>query len=140
MNWGKGLITGMVIFMLFILGMCFYMFRAPDDDYDHQYYEKGLTYNQYYNKEMQVIKEHAQPLITISDNYIFVRFKDPAVGTMHLQRPADVSLDKAFQFNSGKLTDVQIDLKTVIKGRWQLIFDWKSGDNLYAYQKEITIK
>ncbi len=41
MNWGKGIITGMIIFMLFILSMCIYMFRMPADEYDHQYYEKA---------------------------------------------------------------------------------------------------
>lgn len=139
MNWGRGLITGMIIFMLFILGMCFYMFRAPDDDYDHQYYEKGLTYNQYYNKEVRVIKDHAQPAIEISGDYIFIKFKEPAAGTMHLQRPSNVSLDKTYHFDSGDNNEVQILTRSIKKGRWQLVFEWQSNQKAYVYQKEITL-
>ena len=139
MNWGRGLITGMVIFMLFILGMCFYMFRAPDDDYDHQYYEKGLTYNQYYNKEVQVIKDHAQPAIKISGDYIFIKFTQPAKGAVHLQRPSDVSLDETYKFDSGVSDDVRIGIRSITKGRWLLVFDWQSNQKAYVYKKEITL-
>lgn len=140
MNWGKGIIAGMILFMLFILGMCFYMFAAPLDDYDHEYYEKGLTYNQYYNKEVQVIKDHAQPVIKISGDYLFFKFKEPAVGTVRLQRPSDNSLDKIYRFNSGESDDVQISIKSIAKGRWLLVFDWQSNQKAYTYQKGISIK
>lgn len=140
MNWGKGIITGMILFMLFILAMCFYMFAAPTDDYDHQYYEKGLTYNQYYNKEMQVIKDHAQPIIKISGDYIFIKFKNPAAGTLNIQRPSNNSLDKTYRFDSGESSEVHICIKSITKGRWQLIFDWQSNQKAYTYQQVITIK
>lgn len=130
----------MILFMLFILGMCFYMFAAPNDDYDHQYYEKGLTYNQYYSKEMQVIKDHAQPAITLSGDHIFINFKDPAVGMLHLQRPSDNLLDKTYRIDSGQGNGVQIGIKSLTRGRWQLVFDWQSNGKTYTYQKEITIK
>ncbi len=63
MNWGKGIIAGMIIFVLFIAGMCIYMFTSPQDDFDQQYYEKGLTFNHDYDREQQVTKDHAEPLI-----------------------------------------------------------------------------
>jgi hypothetical protein len=140
MNWGKGIIMGMILFMLFILCMCFYMFAAPNDDYDHQYYEKGLTYNQYYNKEVQVIKDHAQPAIKMSGDYIFIKFIDSAVGTVELQRPSNNLLDKTYQLNSREGTETQINVKPLAKGRWLLIFDWQSNKKAYTYQKAITIK
>jgi hypothetical protein len=140
MNWGKGIIAGMIVFMLFILGMCFYMFAAPIDDYDHQYYEKGLTYNQYYNKEMQVIKDHAQPVVKISGDYIFIKFKNPATGTLHLQRPSNNSLDKTYRFDSGESSEVQICIKSITKGRWQMLFDWQTNQKAYTYQQVITLK
>lgn len=139
MNWGKGIIAGMVLFMLFIFSMCFYMFRAPDDDYDHQYYEKGLTYNQYYNKEMQVVKDKAQPVIKIAGKYISIKFKDPAAGTLRLQRPSSVSLDKSYRFDTHGSANIQFLASPVTKGRWQLILDWQSNNKSYVYQKEMMI-
>ncbi len=139
MNWGKGLIGGMFLFMLFILSMCFYMFRAPDDDYDHQYYEKGLTYNRYYNKEMQVIKDQAQPVIKIAGECVFIKFKDAAAGTLRLQRPSNVLLDRRYRFDTHQSSGMQFSAATIAKGRWQLILDWRSNNKSYAYQTEMMI-
>jgi hypothetical protein len=140
MNWGKGIIAGMILFMLFILTLCTLMVMAPTDDYDHQYYEKGLTFNQYYNKEQQVIKDHAEPIVTVSGDFLKIKFSGPAAGTLQLQRPSNNSLDKVYNVDSGENTNVEISIKSITKGKWLLIFDWKSNNKAYLYQKSIFLK
>ena len=98
MNWGKGIVIGIAIFVIFIVGMCIYMFVSPTDDYDHQYYEKGLTFNHDYDREEQVIKDHAQPLIGLTDRQVILTFGQPAKGKVRFMRPSNATADRVYSF------------------------------------------
>jgi hypothetical protein len=141
MNWGKGIVAGVVVFMLFILGMCIYMFMAPNDEYDHQYYEKGLTFNYDYDREVQVTKDHAAPLIQSDAQYMKITFKQPvADGMVTLNRPSDAAMDKVFSLKSDQQNEVVIPLKQITAGKWQLVFEWESNHKKYLYQQAIYLK
>lgn len=140
MNWGKGIIAGMIIFMLFILSMCIYMFRMPADEYDHQYYEKGLSFNKDYDREQQVSKDHAQPSISQVGDHLVIRFKAPAAGKISLIRPDDKSSDAAYPLQSGENNIVMILLTPIKKGQWQIMLEWESYHKAYLYQQEIYIQ
>lgn len=140
MNWGKGIITGMIIFMIFILSMCIYMFRMPTDEYDHQYYEKGLNFDQDFNKESQVTKDHAKPAITIGSEYCTVTFIQQAKGTIRLIRPSSEAMDKVLPINTDNKKQVLIPIKSLVAGRWQIILEWQSLGKSYLYQQEVTLK
>jgi len=140
MNWGKGIITGMIVFMLFILSMCIYMFRMPTDEYDHQYYEKGLNFDQDFNKESQVAKDHAKPIITIGGEYCKVLFIQPAKGSIRFIRPSSQAMDKLQAINTGIEKHVAIPIASLVRGRWQIILEWQSQGKSYLYQQEITLK
>jgi hypothetical protein len=137
MNWGKGIIGGMIMFMLFIIGMCIYMFMAPADDYDHQYYEKGLSFNHDYNREQQVSKDHAQPIIGQTGDHITFLFSEPVNGSVKFMRPSSTAMDKVFKLEGKQLTIATASIKS---GQWQLVFDWTSNNKAYLYQHEIYVK
>jgi hypothetical protein len=139
MNWGKGIIGGMIIFMLFIIGMSIFMFNAPADEYDHNYYEKGLNYTKDYDLEEQVTKDHAQPVIKQQNGEIILSFKEPLTGTIKFVRPSNKSQDKAFAINSGADKQVILPLKDIAAGQWQLIISWKSNSKNYLYKQEFFI-
>ncbi|MFD2872925.1 FixH family protein [Mucilaginibacter ximonensis] len=139
MNWGKGLITGMAIFMLFILSMCFYMFRIPADEYDHQYYEKGLSFNADFAKEQQVLKDHAQPQILLDGEIVNVSFTGPAFGTAKFIRPSSAAQDKSFAIETGNQTLAKLPVSGLAKGRWHLLLQWQSGKKQYLYQQELNL-
>jgi hypothetical protein len=140
MNWGKGIILGMAIFVLFITGMGIYMFLSPTDEYDHQYYEKGLTFDHDYDREKQVVKDHAQPMIQVSASYVKLTFTQPVKGKITFERPSNNLLDKVFQLDSGLGNEVELPIGSLTKGQWKLVFDWTSNNKGYLYQKEIFIK
>lgn len=140
MNWGKGIILGMAIFILFITGMGVFMFLSPTDEYDHQYYEKGLTFNQDYDREKQVANDHAQPVIQVADGYMKLTFTHAVKGKITFERPSNNLLDKVFQLDSGLGNEVEIPIGSITKGQWQLVFDWKSNNKSYLYQKAVFIK
>jgi len=97
MNWGKGIVFTMIAFMLFILSMCYYMFTAPVDEYDHQYYEKGLNFDHDYDREVQVYKDHAVPLVVADADNLKLTFSQPvSSGKVTLSRPSDYTMDKTF--------------------------------------------
>jgi len=137
MNWGKGVIVILVVFVLFIGGLCLYMFMAPLDDYDHQYYENGLNFDHDYNREKQVFTDHLTPTVQIANQNMHLAFSQPVNGLIKFLRPSDTSMDKAFKL-SGK--EIDISLKTVPVGEWQLVMDWESNHKAYLYHREVYIK
>lgn len=140
MNWGKGIIAGMVIFMLFILSMCFYMFRMPADEYDHHYYEKGLNFDKDFAREKQVVKDHAQPVISISGKQVTIAFSGPAKGSVKFIRPSSEALDKTFQLNTGAGKVAGLSATNLVNGRWQMVLDWESAGKAYLYEQEVDLK
>lgn len=129
----------MIIFMLFILSMCIYMFRMPADEYDHQYYEKGLSFNADYAKERQVVADQAQPLIRVVGGEVTVTFKGPAKGTAKFIRPSSMVLDKTFTIQTGMQKTALLSVGSLLKGRWHILLEWESGRKSYLYQKEVAL-
>jgi len=140
MNWGKGIIGGMALFMLFILAMCFYMFRSPADEYDHQYYEKGLHFDRDYERQKRVKDDHAQPSIEQKGKVLWVEFAGRTTGSLKFIRPSSQALDKTFPINSGPDNCVMIPLNQIKPGRWVLVIEWQNNGKDYLYQQEINIK
>ena len=140
MNWGKGIVAILAIFVAFIVILCIYMVSSPTDDFDHQYYEKGLNFNHDYNRELQVTKDHAQPSIQVGDNLIRFIFTQPVKGTIVALRPSSNAADKSLALNSGSGTEVDIPIEHFATGRWQLEFEWVSNNKAYLYHQEIYKK
>jgi len=140
MNWGKGIIGGMLLFMLYIISMCVYMFMAPDDGYDHQYYEKGLNFDKDFIKERRVETDHARPLIGVSGKTVSISFVKPASGTVKFIRPSNQMLDKEFKLDSAAGRVIVIPAQSMVTGRWQLVLNWESNRKAYLYHQEIYIK
>lgn len=130
----------MVLFMLFILSMCVYMFMAPEDGYDHQYYEKGLNFDKDFKKEKQVQKDQAKPAITVSGKKISIVFVKPASGTIRFIRPSNQAQDKEIKLDSASGKAITIPVEFLAIGRWQLLLNWESDRKAYLYQQEIFIK
>jgi hypothetical protein len=137
MNWGKGLVIGMLLFVTFIVSMGFYMFNMPADDYDHQYYEKGLDFNKDYDREKQVVTDKAQPLIKQLNGEVTIEFTQPAAGTIKFVNPLGKSKDLVFSLNTGKTTTIPADKLTT--GRWAIRLDWNSQGKDYLYQQDVFI-
>ena len=139
MNWGKGIIGGMIVFMLFIIAMCVYMFTMPADEYDAKYYEKGLNYDQDYKRSQQVIKDKAQPQIEADSCCIEVSFPQTVLGQIKLTRPSSNILDRVIAIDNRNGQPVQILTTNMAKGKYQLTSDWTSNNKDYLYQKEVYL-
>lgn len=116
------------------------MFSAPDDEYDHQYYEDGLNFDHDYNREAQVVKDHARPLVTVHKDSILFVFPQIIKGQVKLMRPASDAKDTTFALDNSNGRDIRLATAQLAKGKWQLVFDWKSGHKSYLYHQEVYIK
>ncbi len=139
-NWGKGIVMGMVLFILFISAMCVYMFRMPADEYDHHYYEKGLNFDKDYAKEKQVVTDKAQPVIRISGRQVQVAFADQATGTARFVRPSSEALDKTYTIVTDANKTTVLSVSSLAKGNWHIVLEWKSGLKDYLYEKEVYLQ
>jgi hypothetical protein len=140
MNWGKGIIIGMGLFMLFIIFMCVKMFSLPADEYDHHYYEKGLNFDKDYVKERQVVTDKAQPLIRVVGREVNIAFAEPARGTATFVRPSSEALDKTFTIRTDPEKTTVISVGSLAKGRWHIVLAWESNRKNYLYEKEVDLQ
>lgn len=138
-NWGKGILLGMGAFVLYITAMGVYMFAQSSDEYDKQYYEKGLAYDSVYNQERAVVLDKVQPKIILAQNDMHVAFVRPANGTVQFERLADPSLNRLIAFEAHTAGDVNIDVAKFKKGRWDLTFRWTNAGKKYTYQQRIDL-
>src|SRR4051812_44209133 len=116
MNWGKGIVGGMIIFMLFIIAMCVYMFAIPNDEYDDKYYEKGLNYDVDYKRNKHVIEDKAQPKIVVDSCCIEITFPQLINGQAKLMRPSGNVVDKVIPIGNKNGQLVQILTNNLVNG------------------------
>ncbi|ADY50954.1 FixH family protein [Pseudopedobacter saltans DSM 12145] len=137
MNWGKGIVIGLAAFMSFVLCLVILMFRAPDDSYDEDYYEKGLSYDKEYGQKQNVLDDNAKPKVIIEDKKITVSFNGLDSGKLTFYRPANNKLDRIY-----KLSEVQTEIATnnLEKGEWKLISEWHYKGKPYLYEQSVFIQ
>jgi hypothetical protein len=141
LNWGNYLIMGMATFMVFIISMAVYMFAQTKDDYDKQYYEKGINFDHDYSRERLVFADKAVPQISINAQNVRVKFAAPAKGELRFTRAADRRMDKLFHIKSNNAADTfLIPLDELAKGPYKLRFEWQSNLKQYLYEQEVMIK
>ncbi|MBD3750690.1 MAG: FixH family protein [Sphingobacteriales bacterium] len=136
MNWGKGIIIVLIIFIGFISVLAFLMMRSTDDNFDKDYYEKGLAYTDEYNQRQQVIDDHAQPHLILATNELIIQFKGAESGIITIKRPSNSNLDQQIHFIGKKVLVPLNDLK---KGDWLVVMKWKNKSKNYWFEKEIFL-
>lgn len=115
------------------------MFNQPADDYDKQYYEKGLAYDKDYAKARQVVKDKVQPKIKLKAAVVTIQFNTKVNGSLLFARPSDRHMDRKFSLNADNNHSVYIPFSQLTKGQWQLVFEWTAGGKQYLYKTEIYL-
>lgn len=140
MNWGIKLMIGMLCFMSFIIVLAVLMFNSKTDALvDTDYYEKGLAYDQDYQRKEQVKADNAAPEITITDGFLFLTFKDKAAGKLTLVRSSDKQMDRKTAIQTDTLNRVKVPLEGIANGQWRMIVAWSTNGKAYLNEQEINI-
>lgn len=137
MNWGKGLVLGLGAFMSFVIFLVVLMFRAPEDSFDRDYYEKGLAYDEVYNQKKQVLIDGVEPIVKLEGEDAFsIEFSGIDSGKLNLIRPSNHLEDKDYTLSQKKTIINTQDLK---KGEWKLNIQWRVGQKDYLFEKNLFI-
>lgn len=131
---------GMGIFMSFIIVLVVLMMTSKNDDLvDSDYYQKGINYNEEYNRKANVKKDLATPEVKISGGEMIITFKKEAEGNLRLIRTADVKLDRKQVLKTDSLLQVQVPIEGIASGLWKLHLAWTSDGVAYLYEKEVML-
>lgn len=137
MNWGKGLVISLVLFMSFITILVVLMFRSAEDSFDKDYYEKGLAYDVEYQQKQQVITDQAEPTISYNDEVLSITFKAADSGQINFKRPSSKKEDKVINFTDN---EVNINRKELLNGEWKIILKWTHNQKNYLCEKNIFLQ
>ncbi|MDA9555449.1 FixH family protein [Pelobium sp.] len=136
MNWGKGLVIGLIAFMSYITILAIKMLNSNEDSFDKDYYEKGLAYNTEYTQKQQVKIDHAEPIINYNDDVLTINFKTTGSGEIDFKRPSSKTEDKLIKFTGNEVTILRKELLT---GEWKVIIHWTNKHKTYLYEQSIYL-
>ncbi|MFC5283910.1 FixH family protein [Pedobacter alpinus] len=130
MNWGKGLVIFLAAFMIFISVLVVKMFSSAEDNFDKDYYEKGLAYDKEYDLKQNVINDKVEPTVSQNDDYVSIRFNAVDSGVVAFKRPSSQLKDQVFTF---KDSVVQIPKTNFEKGEWKMVMNWSANQKNYLF-------
>ncbi|RZK50788.1 MAG: hypothetical protein EOO99_01060 [Pedobacter sp.] len=141
-NWGTKLVIGLASFMLFILGMGFYMINASSKDglMADNYYEDGLQYDVQSQAIEQVFSDHVEPKIEIKAEQLIIQLAHEASYDLKILR-ASASQDD-LQFKGKTIGDshlIIVDLEGKPAGKWFFELKWESHQKAYYYKKDLFL-
>lgn len=141
MHWGKSIVLVLALSMFMILSMGIYLMTRPTDNYDADYYQRGLNFDRDYIRERQVFLDKAEPQINQRLKTLQVHFKNPIDGKIKCRifiiRPSSGKMDTNFSIYKRKGSDWILNGNFLAKGNWQLILEWNQGQHDYLFHKEI---
>ncbi|WP_372917617.1 FixH family protein [Salegentibacter sp.] len=144
-NWGTGIVIGLLLFISFILYLVFNMLTDKKFDHDlvtEEYYKKELLFQQEIDAETRG-NELAE---NISDSRIengwLIEFPedlnlDGISGNLNFYRPSNAKLDFDIPLNL-ESHRIEIADKNLIPGRWNIYIHWEYQGETYLYKKEIV--
>lgn len=140
MNWGRGIILAMGLFMGFILFLVVNIMLHTVDLESEDYYKKEINYEQ----EITAMKNFnaVNSRIGVSSNTEYVVFQLPEKSKIteveiHFFRPNNTKLDKLFQVNGTKT--YLVPKTTLEKGNYSIQLHFKHNQKPCLQKEEITI-
>lgn len=144
-NWGTGLVIGMVLFISFVL---FFVYRMiADNNLDHDLVTEG-----YYQKEMELQDDiYAQQNTASMEKQIsglkteegyILQFPEgfqpkKIEGKVFLYRPSNKQLDFEIPLELNN-PNLLIPDNRLLDGRWNITIDWEYEGKSYHFKKQIS--
>lgn len=141
MNWGVKLAVALAIFIIGIVFAGVYMVTQNHDSLEEgDYYEKGLNYDDTYQRKQNVLVDKMQPLLTLKGDSLHVQFQEKGnKGEFLFKRPSNQDLDTKFPFQI-EGDSFSMSLATFERGSWNLSISWENNNTSYLFQEVIRLK
>ena len=144
-NWGTGIVIGMVLFIAFIMFMVLTM--MTDEEYDHDlvtdgYYEKDLKYQTEIDAEKKSYSFSAPISGKKTSEGWILNFPEEIdhkniTGNVFLYRPSNKRLDFNIPIVLSN-SQLLIPDERLLGGRWNITLEWEYEGETYLYKDQIT--
>ena len=143
-NWGTGIVIGLILFMGFILAMVFMMSTDKKYNYDlvtDEYYKEELKFQEEIDAENNsLLLSEKVRILRKPEGLLLIFPKEVAenkiIGTVNLYRPSNKRLDFKIPLELSK-SELLIPKDQLLDGRWNIIVRWRSNDKDYLFKEEI---
>lgn len=143
MNWGKGIIIAMLLFMGFIAFLISMMVQNGDGLEEQAYYEKGNRYDEKLDKlnNAAVPGKGVQISWDAGPNMVRLVFSEenkPDSGRLNVLRPSNVKND--FTLKLIPSLDTQfVSWEGKQRGLWKFQCDWTRKGKAYLHEQELLV-
>ena len=144
-NWGTGIVIGMVAVMGFIMFMVITM--MTDKEYDHDmvtenYYAKDLVYQNEIDAEKKANSLTSKIKIEKSSKGLHIYFPEElqeknVSGSIQMYRPSNEKLDFQIPLQIENSTMLIEDSK-LVGGSWKVTIAWEMDGGQYLFKKAIV--
>jgi nitrogen fixation protein FixH len=143
-NWGTGIVIGLILFIGFILVMVFMMLTDKKYNYDlvtEEYYKEELKFQEEIDAENNTFSLSEKVKIVRRPEGLLLVFPEELednklLGTVYLYRPSNKRLDFEIPLELTK-SELLIPKDRLLGGRWNLIVKWRTNDKDYLFKEEI---
>ncbi|WP_026913729.1 FixH family protein [Christiangramia portivictoriae] len=145
-NWGTGIVIGMLAFISFI--MYFVVTMMSSSDYDHylvveDYYKAELHYQQDIDAQENAFALNEQISLERRGESLIIIFPEGIdlenmMGMVSLYRPSNKKLDFSIPFSEIKSSEFKIPADQLVNGRWNVNVTWKNDEKEFMYKTEIV--
>lgn len=140
MNWGKGIIVALALFVGFILFLVITLMRQDVDLVSEDYYKQEIDYEARIQKEQNGLNSAAKIKIVDQKSFVIIQLPDSIALTnvlVNLKRPNDEKLDKSFKIEGTKT--FMLPKASLEKGKYDLTIEYTMDKKDCLLQQKIII-
>jgi hypothetical protein len=141
MDWGKGILVVILLFVGFILTLVTISVRQDDIHLvTENYYEKEIKYQDQIEREKSAAGLDREVLVydDLSKSMI-LDLPVGAKGNLHLFRPSDARLDQGLVLDVKEVGKTTIPLQDLKSGYWRVQLTWTENGIEFYEEKKINL-
>ena len=141
MNWGKGILIGMILFMSFIVTLVVIMVSNKSDLVAEDYYDKELAYNEQFAAMQHYANAGEEIELNAVSDTLYIRFPEVFRNkkvSVSLSRPDNQAQDAQFKLMAGE--EVMIPTAKMPKGAFDCKITGKYNGKPFEFSKSIMLK
>jgi nitrogen fixation protein FixH len=146
-NWGHGIAIFLVIFVVTTVSVVVKI--STDETYDNElvsedYYGDELKYQEEIDKSENAKKLSASITYRVSKEGVTLIFPhdfdfQKITGVIDMKRPSKQILDFKMNVKIDSTYQMLIPSEKAIQGKWNMVIDWKVGENEFMYKAKIRL-
>jgi hypothetical protein len=140
MNWGKGIVIALTLFIGFISFLVVKIMSQDVDLVSEDYYKQEIDYEARIQKEQNGLNNAAKIELIDQEAYVVVQLPDSSSLTnvvLNLKRPNDKKLDKSFKIEGTKT--FMLPKSSLEKGKYELTIEYTINGEECLMKKVIKL-